>query len=119
MHTPGQRVKRLEPLYVHRERGIASAAFLRSRPFRRGEHRDRALLGVGEADLLVGVALGQFDERRADALLELLEAVDGQSPVGGTGEHQDRIGHLGIRVDCGPAVAGTPEHDPVAIREAP
>ena len=48
----GQRVPRLEPLHVDGERRVPAPAGLRAGPLRRGDHRGRPRLGVGEGDLL-------------------------------------------------------------------
>ena len=91
---PGQRVPRLEPLDVDGERRVAPAAGLRARPLRRGDHRHRRGLGVGEGDLLALVLGGEVGQPGAGALLEGLEALGGQVPVGGAGQREDRLAHV-------------------------
>ena len=88
VHSSGQGVERLEVLDVDGERCVAAAAGFAAGPFRAGDHRDRARLGVGVGDALFLTALGQMRQPLAGALLQLEEALDRQPAVGGPGQRQ-------------------------------
>ena len=60
-------------------------------PFRAGEHRYWARLGVRKGNARAHVVAGEVGEYLAGALLEVLESLNRKTPVRGAGEREDRF----------------------------
>ena len=91
---PGQGVPRFASLDVDGEGRVPPPAVLRAGPLVRGDDRHRAGLGVGEADLLALVVLGEVGQPGPGAVLEPAQAQGGQTTVRGARQRQDRLAGL-------------------------
>ena len=85
MHTAGQGVERLLLLDVDGERSVTATTGLRTGPLGGGHHGLRCGLGHGEGDTTFLVTFCQVHQVQTGLLLKLLEALDSDLTVGGTG----------------------------------
>ena len=102
--TARERVPGLLALDVGRERRVAASVGLDPRPLRRGDHGARLDLRVLERDPVAGAGAGEIGQLDPGGLLQRLEALHGEAPVGGPREPQDRLAGVLDALDRRPSV---------------
>ena len=115
--APGERVPGLPAFDVDGEGRVAATAVLAAGPLPRRDDRLRPALRVGEGDLLALVLAREVGELHAGALLELLEARDGDRAVGDAGQREDRLARLLGRLQQRPAVGDAAARDAVDLAQ--
>ncbi len=102
---------------VHREGGVAAGPALDPRPLRRGDDLARLDPHLLERDPVVLAVGREVGELGARALLELPEALDGETAVRRPGQAEDRLGDVLGGVQPRAPVADTAAHGSVAALE--
>ena len=110
MHTAGQSVERLLLLDVDGKRSVTATTGLRTGPLGGGHHGLRCGLGHGEGNTTFLVTFCQVHQVQTGLLLELLEALNSNLTVRGTGNHEDCFRNLHVGIQCRTACALTGVH---------
>ena len=93
-------MERLLLFNVHGERRITATAGFRTGPLGRGHHGLWGCLGHGEGNLTFLVTLGKIHQVQTGLLLKFFEALKRHLTVGGTRDAQNRLGELGVGIQC-------------------